>query len=137
MFTDPLVLNLTGDTISLAVIPSSSNNSIRKGTTLAGEVPVQLTLGASPSRENPAAGGSVRHLIRTDLPVLDVDGKNIGNASCITVIVRPNNGANVTQMVRDAVQTNVSFLLGETDGSLDAAAAVDSSTLDRFINGEG
>jgi hypothetical protein len=109
----------------------------RKGITTLTSIPIQLTLSEAPSRENPAAGGSVRHLLRSDVPVLDADGKNLGTASAITILVRPNNGEDVDTLLKLALQTNISFFVQEVDGSLDAAAAVDSAALTRFINGEG
>lgn len=136
MFVDPLVLALEAGNISLAITPHTSANSVRKGITSSGSHPFVLTLGQAPSRENPAAGGSVRHLIRSDIPVADAEGKNLGTVSALTIIVRPNNGIDVDVKAKIALQANVSFLLGETE-SLDVAATIDATTLTRFLNGEG
>lgn len=140
MFADPLVITLASADalVNLALLPDTrANGSIRKGNTSNTAIPVQFTLGSSPSRENPAAGGSVRHLIRSDIPVMDADGKNLGSVSALTILVRPSNGEDVDLKLKIALQANLSFLLGEGTGTLSAAAEVDSTVLSRFINGEG
>lgn len=137
MFSDPLVINGSAN-VTMALNNIDAAKSTRSSTD--SDSPYArntLQIGSIDSRENPKAGGSVRHLVRFDRQVFSpTSGELLGTASAQLVIVVPNISVSGREAASLCAQWLVSFLLGESDGTLSTDATVDATVIGKLLNRE-
>jgi hypothetical protein len=142
MFTDPLLVTYGASSAQLSLgLNDGANPFVRRhAAQTSNDItgPVTLTIGHTQTRENASTGGSTRHLVKFSRtgPTAVSSGINVATEQVQLVIVNANNAsteASLTQLL----QALVSLLVGETDGSVAADAAIDSTVVAKLLNGEG
>jgi hypothetical protein len=137
MFTEPVTVNVAGSARTFATLNLDGQKSTRRSEGFgASTFPVTLTIGHQDSKENPAAGGSVRTLIRAERDIIDAGtGLIKGHESAALTLVAPK-GVSTAASLGELIQTLVSFLLAETDGTLSTDATVDTGVVGKLFLGE-
>lgn len=142
MFTDPQLVTYGASSaqFSFGLKPSSNGMSQRaSAATSVGTVSgiPEMSIGQQLTRENPDAGGSTRTLLNLGFRGSDTaTGLVKLNPRVQLVIVDPKD-YDADAVVTALLQALVSFLTGETDGSVAADAAVDATVVAKLLVGEG
>jgi len=144
MFTEPLyTTSEAANRLVFGTLNLDGQKSVRRSDGVGGiPNPVGLQIGTTTSKENSILGGSYRHLVRLDTKGFysDLGSGIISAESAVQLVIMHPVMDGTSSGVRIAtvalVQALVSFLLGETDGTLSADATIDATVIDKIMDGE-
>lgn len=141
MFTDPLLVTYGASASQFSFGLQDGSNPSQRASAVQGVGVItgqpRLTIGHQDSRENPDFGGSTRTVVSFSVVGSDTStGLLKATPRVAMTITQPKTLGSIAE-VTALLQALVSLLTGETDGSVAADAAVDTTVVSKLLNGEG